>query len=463
MTKLFNQCVSEHVFPDCLKISRVIPVHKKDATNEPSNYRPISIIPSLGKIFETVLHRQIVDYLETNDLLTETQYGFRRGLSTSRAIGQLVSCIQSCFESGQYAQASFYDLTKAFDCVSHELLLEKLHGFGFDDGGVHLIESYLKDRYQFTVYNGDASLKSPVKFGVPQGSVMGPILFLLFVNDMPAAVPEDSRLILFADDTTTVGVSESLADLERLTVDSGGRIFDWFTKNGLVVNSTKTQALLFSLRRMESRCPPVKYLGVFIDDKLTWEEQASRLATRISTIVFAIRSLKNIVSFDCLLRVYYGYFYPRMTYAILIWGHSPHSSLVFAVQRRCVRVLAGLAYTDCCRSKFVELGLLTFPSVYILSCLLHVKINVNLYTRHLDQHTYPTRHGGDLLAGFTRTQKARDGANFYGIKFFNKLPPKIRALPPPSFKRTLKLFLLSKAYYHWEEFLIDDVSTLTQL
>ena len=350
--------------------------------------------------------------------------------------------------------------SKAFDCVSHALLLVKLRNFGFDPASIQFFESYLTNRYQYTVYNHDASLKSPVRFGVPQGSVLGPILFLIFINDLSTAIPEHSRLVLFADDTTTVDVSESLADLDRRVSGSERSIFDWFACNGLVVNDSKTQMLTFSLRHMEEQCQPVKYLGVYVDNKLTWEEHSSRVSSRLSTIVFAMRNLKNIVSRECLLRVYYGYFYPHLTYALLVWGHSSHSSLVFAVQRRCVRVLAGLRYDECCRSKFIQLQILTFPSIYIFSCLLYVKGNITSYTRHDDKHAYSTRHSDNLLADFKRTQRARDGINFYSIKFY-KLPNKIRALPPTSFKQKIKSFLLSKAYYHWDQFLFDNLDSIS--
>lgn len=368
--------------------------------------------------------------------------------------------MQSCFEGGQYACAAFYDLSKAFDCVCHDLLLQKLRRFGFDTDSVRLMASYLANRYRFTVFNHNASSRSPVKFGVPQGSVLGPILFLIFINDLSAAVPRHSNLILFADDTTTVSISESLADLESQVSGSEGSIFDWFTDNGLVVNGSKTQMLTFSLRQLGSNCGSVKYLGVYVDNKLTWEEHSNRISSRLSSIVFAMRNIKNIVSRECLQQVYYGYFYPHLTYALLVWGHSSHASLVFAVQRRCVRVLAGLGYSECCRGKFVELRLLTLPCIYILICLVHVKMNVLSYTRHDDRHTYSTRHGDNLLPDFTRTQRARDGINFYAVKFYNKLPSKVRSLPATSFKNTLKSFLLSRAHYHFREFLDDDLESL---
>ena len=460
LTKLINISINAHVFPKCLKVSRVVPIYKKGLCDEVANYRPISLTPSISKIFEIALKHQISDFLESNMLLDGSQFGFRRGKSTTTAIQSLVSHIQYSFENKLYAQASLYDLSKAFDCVSHNLLIDKIRALGVGEGSVGLLESYLSDRCQYVEFNQKLSRKLPVQHGVPQGSVLGPILFLIYVNDMPTAVSDsasDSNVILFADDSCLINKSESLDDLQRRVDESEREICSWFLSNRLSLNAAKTQSLILALRKIDivTSLEPVKYLGVHIDSRLTWEEHALQTTKKLNKTIFTIRCLKNVVTFDALIKVYYGYFCPLLQYAVLCWGHSAHASVVFGAQRRCLRVIAGLGFRECCREKFKEFGILTFPGIYIMSCLLYVRNNLKLYDRNLDNHQYGTRNGQNLLPTFKRTSTARDGVNFYGVKFFNKLPSWVQDLPFNKFKDIVKNYLLLKAFYSLDECLSD--------
>ena len=149
-----------------------------------------------------------------------------------------------------------------------------------------------------------------------------------------------------------------------------------------------------------------------------------------------------------------------MTYAVLCWGGSSHAVEVFRVQRRCLRAMTGIGYRDCCRGKFIELGILTFPCLYILACLLHVRDHVHEYGQPLDNHCYNTRHRNNLLTKYTRTNRARDGVNYYGVKFFNALPGTVKTLGLAEFKRTIKNYLIGRAFYSCDEFVSSNFSDL---
>lgn len=235
-------------------------------------------------------------------------------------------------------------------------------------------------------------------------------------------------------------------------------IFEWFAENKLTINNSKTQSLIFSLRHLsiDINNEPVKYLGIHLDPGLTWEEHVSHVVSRLNTSIFLIRNLMNLVCIDTVYSAYFACFYSHMSYGILCWGHSSHAALVFRAQRRCIRVMTRLGFTECCREKFKELRIMTFPSIYILHCLTHIRQNIHLYNRNLDNHQYNTRNREKLLPVYTRTGRARDGVNYYGIQFFNVLPSHIQSLPLREFKNAVKSYLLTKAFYSAGEFLSED-------
>ena len=181
----------------------------------------------------------------------------------------------------------------------------------------------------------------------------------------------------------------------------------------------------FSLRvgsPLDGTSDTAKFLGVYLDKKLTWEEHAINLGKRLPKIIFLIKNLTKSMSISTVLAAYHSYFVSVASYSILNWGHSPHSSMIFKLQRRCVRVMAGLKYRECCRCKFIELGILTLPCIYMLQCLVYTKRNINLYSTHSDNHEYNTRSNSNLALRFLRLARSRNGSGYYGPKLFNGLP-----------------------------------------
>jgi retron-type reverse transcriptase len=181
ITKLFNECIESCIFPDCLKIALIIPVFKKGNTTDPGNYRPISLLPIISKIWEKIMAEQICEFLGENGLFSSHQFGFRKGRTTEQVILNHIEHIIISIEKNKSYIASFLDLTKAFDCVSHNILLKKLECYNFHKNSINLITSYLLNRCQYVSVNNQISNKQTIKHGIPQGSILGPLLFFIYI------------------------------------------------------------------------------------------------------------------------------------------------------------------------------------------------------------------------------------------------------------------------------------------
>lgn len=459
LTKLVNGCLGDSVFPDILKRAVVVPVFKKGDPDDPSNYRPISLLPILSKVFEKCLAVRIVKHFESRGLFADSQFGFRESRSTTLGILDLVLRIQEAFEHHCYLSGTFCDLSKAFDCVSHEILLNKLQKYGFDNSSIAMISSYLSNRSQTVLVGGVESAEREVRVGVPQGSILGPLLFLIYINDLPQ-IDQTNSYTLFADDTTITCSNHDLTVAMEASRGAQEKAEQWFTANNLFLNIEKTQKIVFSTRQL----PPgeennsIKFLGVHLDTGLHWSAHTTSLKNKLGSAAFLLRRLSECVSQPTLKHAYYALCHSHISYAILAWGHSNGAMGVFSIQRRVIRIIAGLPYRADCRHAFVSLGIFTLPSLFIFESILFTKRHLNQHRRHEEVHSYDTRNKQKLVPSYRRIQRSRDGPNSLGITFFNRLPDSMRDLPLTLFKKRVKEFLVSQAFYSIEEFLSSVVS-----
>ena len=213
LVKLFNDCIETAVFPTILKIAKVIPLHKGGEKCEPTNYRPISLLPLFGKLFEKVLQKQFITHLTKNNILTDHQFGFRESHSTELAITSIYDTLLKNLDNNLMTCTVFLDLAKAFDSVDHEILLKKLERYGIRGNALELMKSYLTDRQHLTKCNGIESELRGIEIGVPQGSILGPLLFLIFINDLPSVSKFNVKL--FADDTFLSIQDNNIKKLEK--------------------------------------------------------------------------------------------------------------------------------------------------------------------------------------------------------------------------------------------------------
>ena len=201
ITLIINQSLRTGIFPDKLKIAKVIPIFMKDSKKLIKNYRPISVLPVISKIFEMAIHEQLSDYFTTNSLFCKQQYGFMKNASTELAALELIDRLLNQLNARKIPSNLYIDLSKAFDSFSHDILLDKLRYYGVTDGSIQLLKSYLSNQKQYVQIDGVMSSMQYIQTGIPQGSIVGPLLFSIYINDIVKCT-EKFNCILYADDTT---------------------------------------------------------------------------------------------------------------------------------------------------------------------------------------------------------------------------------------------------------------------
>lgn len=330
LTHLINQIIIQAEYPRQLKTARVVPIHKSGVATDPGNYRPISVLPVINKVVEKALVKQMEAYLETNKLLSASQFGFRKRHGTGHAILQLIEEIRFELDKGRYCAAILLDFKRAFDSVNPGILLEKLSHLGFRSSACKLLASYFSDRWQFVDIGGTHSTLLPVERGVPQGSCIGPLAFLCYINDLANAVT--SKCIMYADDCTLRFIGSSPAKVESQMETDMSSVFDWCAANTISVNARKTQVIVFKASRANAYHPSVniggihapvaanvKLLGMHIDDRLDGSAHTRELIARIAKTTFAVRYIKNHLGPTSCLFLYNAFVLPHLFHGAELW------------------------------------------------------------------------------------------------------------------------------------------------
>lgn len=449
LTLLFNKCVAEGNWPNDLKITKIIPIFKKGGEDLPDNYRPVAIGPIISKTFEIIMKERLVSYFDSKDIISPSQYGFRKNSSTVKALLSLICSIVDGLDEGLPTHAVLCDLTKAFDCVNIDLLLIKLHHYGIRGNVLKLLESYLTNRFQFVSFKGADSDLQQISCGVPQGSVLGPLLFLVYVNDLPPSL-DKVDCILFADDTTILARGE----LQLNTGFQKAKV--WFDTNRLKLNETKTNNILFSSDRWTNKSEPVRMLGVMLDTGLCWSAQVESLCAKLSTQIFVMRQLRPCLDNNTMRVVYFAMIHSLLSYAVVLWGNSVKSYKVFYLQKASVRIIDSSPRGTHCRPLFRRYGILPLPCVYILETLLLIHKNLNNLTSHGDRHNYGTRLRENLIPPYSRlrtTEVNKLDLNLYN-KFCNMHSQKnVKSMKYTTFHKLAKDFLTKECFYSVREYL----------
>lgn len=354
VSKIINTSFSEGIFPHQLKNARVVPVFKQGNKFEVENYRPISLLSCLSKIYEKLMHNRISNFLELNNVLHDMQYGFRAGRSCEHALLTAKEILLNSLSKRQVSLLLLIDFSKAFDMVEHSVLLKKLEHYGIRGTTLKWMKSYLENRMQFVTIEGIDSSTREMKFGVPQGSILGPLLFIIYINDLPQ-ISNFAKFIMYADDANIILTGDNITEIsEKLSV-LGNELEKWVESNGLALNLKKTKYMIFSRQRTEVRLTSpfsisnveieqkseARFLGVIVDENLTWTTHIKTVQTKMSRYIGIMYKLKNILPLKSKIQIYHSFVQSHINYCSLVWGFSAKSNIekLFRAQKKGMRAI----------------------------------------------------------------------------------------------------------------------------
>ena len=432
----------------------------------------------VSKKFEKLFLIRLQQFLTQFEIINSSQHGFRQNHSTTTAAFQFIEKIYESFDKGENALGLFIDLSKAFDLVDHLILICKLYRMGIRGIALDWIKSYLLNRKQKVYVNTSEgpgqSESADVTQGVPQGSILGPLLYILYVNDFTLNFP-GKHVTGFADDTSFL-----IQNIQKDTASSEAKQIltkckNWFSEQNLVMNDSKTAVVLFHNGCNTIECnielPDItltssentKFLGLTLDSNLKWKQHTNKLCKKLSSALFALRTLRGKIDFTTMLQVYHAIFESHLNYGIVFWANSLNSNIlrVLKMQKKAIRLLDGLKARDSCRESFVKLGLLTTVNLYILNLLLFIKNNMEVISQEPVNHSYSTRNKNSFLRPLKHhTSIYEKSVSYSGLKLFNMLPIEIRCLDILPFKKRIKKFLMNNPMYSINEFDMLDKSAI---
>jgi len=479
LTFIYNLSLSSGVFPDEWKTAIVKPLYKKGDRYDIQNYRPISLISVFAKLLEKLMFNRLIPFIYENRILTENQNGFRKGRCIETAVQSFIEKIQETLDKGLFSIGIFLDLTKAYDTLNHEVLLEKLSIYGIRGITNLWFESYLTNRRQCVEINQSDLNKDminryrsscrEIKQGVPQGSVLGPLLFLLYINDLPLNV-HGANMVMFADDINTLITDKDACALQIKIDRVMTELEIWLNRNDLIINIEKTGIMSFHNRQVKFPIKPqvtlnkinleytteVKFLGIYITETLKWDTHIQILANKLSKVSFMIKSLKGILSPYMIRNIYFTKFQALLRFGILFWGGRGRelNKRIFRIQKRVIRLMSGVRSRTSCRQLFKELNILTLASLYIFEITCFIRKYCQSLEQNYQVHQHNTRRKLDIHVKTQKTELYKKSVINMGTRVYNNLPKSLKEINDYKvFKKELKIFLLFQSFYSVEEFI----------
>lgn len=479
ITYICNLALATGVFPKDLKLAEVHPIHKSGDRDCVNNYRPISILPTISKILEKVINKRLTNYLEGNRLLSEAQYGFRSNKSTDQAVDELTNYVATNLDAGKKVIVIFLDLAKAFDTVSVPLLLSKLENLGIRHTQHKLFEDYLTDRFQRVKINECNSDDLPISHGVPQGSILGPTLFLAYINDLCGLQLENGRIIAFADDTALLFSADTWNDAFVSAQSGFNKVTDWLRENKLTLNVEKTKYITFTKTNYINReldsltisahtCPQphtscdcpilsrtntIKYLGVLIDNTLSFKPHIELLTKRIRKLIYIFKNLRHIADANVIKMVHFALCQSLLSYCVTSWGGTSKTNIL--PLERALRLVLKVSYflprLYSTNDLFKRCSVLSVRQIFILHTLLlqHSKLTYD------PSHENKRRKHDVCTKDTFRSKFSNKFFCFLGSYLYNKANKILNLYPltRKQFKKKVTDWLLTLSYEATEDLL----------
>ena len=430
-----------------LKIAKVLPIFKNGSKTSVSNYRPISVLSCINKIFEKLLAKRIYSFLEKNHILYEFQYGFRKGHSTNHALIEIADRIKLAIEDKELICGIFLDLSKAFDTVDHNILLSKLEHYGIRGQAFNLLKSYLTDRKQYVQIGKHKSEHLHINYGVPQGSVLGPLLFILYINNLYKAC-NIGNLRIFADDTTVFFRCSTKEEITSKGTQIMTQLNAWFKANKLTLNSGKSNFIVFRSNKNTAtnlpekinfentsinRSSSSKYLGVTLDEHVTWNQHITEVCNKLKRYFKLFYSIRDFVNSIQVKIIYYAFIYSRIKYGISTFGFTDDIKIqrMQVLQNKLLKVLLAKNYRYSTNKLHNELGIIKVEDIAKLDAVtfIHNYFNNklpplfnNYFTLNRDIHSINTRSSvQDIHFKTYKTNIGISSIKSIGAKTWNEL------------------------------------------
>lgn len=443
IVNLINTTLSSGIFPDELKIAKITPIFKKGSHTELGNYRPISVLTTFSKIVEKVIKSRTIAFVEKYFKFDKYQYGFQKKSNTLGATTDLVEHITEELDKNKYVLCVFIDLQKAFDTVDINILLEKLNKMGIRGVANNLMRTYSKNRKHYTVLGEHKSKIAELNVGVAQGSVLGPVQYLLYVHSLQY-LGLRAKYYKFADDTVLVFSASDTKNLEKLVNDDLKLYYSWLCKNKLSININKSVYMTIK-QKNKPKCEinvylnnvklievsEYKYLGLVLTNRLTWEPHIQNVMKKIAPMVGAIRRCTELLNDNSRNLLYNSFILPHLRYLIPCWGNAPQYLMdkVQRTQNKAIKTIFKFEYLTPTeeiydRTRLLDIKKLkTFEQVKLIYNVKNKQIKTNLEIETVrSYHTYPVRCANHLRNANVRTTKAQNSPLYQCIETFNKIP-----------------------------------------
>ena len=451
---IMNQSLNTGIFPGKLKIAKVLPVFKKDDKSLLNNYRPISLLPAFSKIIEKTVYQQLYSYFTSHDLFYRSQHGFKKLHSTETAALEFIDRIFNLLDCGEIPVSVFLDLSKAFDTLDHNILFHKLNYYGVNGTALQWFKSYLSDRSQYVQFDEICSKTLPIHTGVPQGSILGPLLFIIYVNDLCLASPKFES-ILYADDTTLINSlcvfntddKDNLNSISDTMNHELKKVHDWLSANKLSLNVSKTKFMIFHFPQRKlnfeinlqiantpiGRTTVFEFLGLTINENLNWNSHISKISTKLSKITGILSRLHTFLPRQQLMQIYNSLFLPHINYCLLAWGFS--SDRIFLLQKRAIRLICSANFLAHTEPLFKELNILKINDImqaralkfYFRYCNSELpQYFTNIFTTQPVVHPYTTRFRDVPRQAIPARNSTKNRIRYYVPDLLNKTPPCIK-------------------------------------